>query len=189
MPPPGKGSYFLALIPPSPAYEEALGWKIYFKDQFQCKASLNSPPHLTLHMPFEWKESKERVLINSLETFAKSKNEFSLELNGFGSFPPRVIFINVDENESLNELQNALHQFVKSELNLFNAQYRDLPFHPHLTVAFRDLKKAHFAKAWEEFKDKPFQATFRVNELVLLKHNGRIWEPFRQFPFMQLTKN
>ena len=63
--------YFLAIIPPSPFYDEALRLKHYFKDEYNSKASLNSPPHITLHMPFEWKEKKEEMLIEKLNLFAK----------------------------------------------------------------------------------------------------------------------
>ncbi len=30
-------------------------------ERFQSKASLNSPPHITLHMPFKFPERKEEV--------------------------------------------------------------------------------------------------------------------------------
>ncbi len=35
--------YFLAIVPPSPLYEEALALKHHFKDHYNSKASLNSP--------------------------------------------------------------------------------------------------------------------------------------------------
>jgi 2'-5' RNA ligase len=70
---------------------------------------------------------------------------------------------------------------MKVYLNLFNAQYKDQPFHPHLTLAFRDLKKPAFYKAWQEFKEKKCEATFSVTEIVLLKHNGKIWNVYNNF--------
>ena len=45
--------YFIAIVPPSPIYEEAFEQKVYFKTKYNSKASLNSPPHITLHMPFK----------------------------------------------------------------------------------------------------------------------------------------
>lgn len=66
------------------------------------------------------------------------------------------------------------------ELNLFNADYKELAFHPHLTLAFRDLKKPEFYKAWEEFKDRKFNAGFVVNSISLLKHDGMQWQLFKE---------
>lgn len=173
--------YFIAIIPPSPIYEEALKLKNYFKDNFQSKASLNSPPHITLHMPFQWKEAKEELLIQSLKVFANSQTSFEIALQNFNCFQPRVIYIDVVPNEPLSSLQRELHRFVKRELAIFNANYKDHPFHPHITLAFRDLRKQHFSKAWEEFKDRKFDARFTVNAIVLLKHNGKEWSPLNSF--------
>jgi 2'-5' RNA ligase len=174
--------YFLAIIPPSPQYEEALGFKNYFKENYQSKASLNSPPHITLHMPFQWKQEKEEELLQTFEEFRPSVKPFSLKLSGFGSFPPRVIFIDVEKNEELSRLHKELHQHCKKELNVFNANYKDKGFLPHLTLAFRDLKKPLYTKAWEEFEKKEYSNQFSVDKFVLLKHNGKVWEVYKEFP-------
>jgi len=183
MPAPGTQLYFIALIPPSPVYEVASGIKEYFHEKYHSKGSLNSPPHITLHMPFEWKEKKEEKLVTALQSFSAGKNSFAITLHNFACFAPRVIYIDVVASEELKQLHEMLHRFCKTELNLFNARYRDMPFHPHLTVAFRDLKKENFTNAWNEFKDKPLHEEFEVNKITLLKHNGKLWAPLRDFNF------
>lgn len=52
--------YFIALVLPSPLYEEVTRLKEYFRDRYNSKAALRSPPHITLHMPFKWKENVNR---------------------------------------------------------------------------------------------------------------------------------
>ena len=173
--------YFIALIPPSPIYDEALEQKNYFKENYNSKASLNSPPHITLHMPFRWKEKKENELIQTVEEFVKSFEPIKVCLDNFSAFPPRVIFINVVKSEALDQLQKSIQRFCKKELNLFNANYKEQAFHPHLTLAFRDLKKPNFKKAWEEFEMKEYKAEFIADRIALLKHNGKIWEVFKEF--------
>ena len=174
--------YFLAVVPPPPVYEDALSFKYYFKERYNSKASLNSPPHITLHMPFRWKEEKEQELIDTLLAFETGLEPFEIQLSNFNAFPPRVIFIDVVRNDKLDLLQSKLLRFCKKELNLFNSNYKDQPFHPHLTLAFRDLKKSIFPEAWEEFSQKKYQAQFPVEKFVLLKHNGRVWQPCREIP-------
>jgi 2'-5' RNA ligase len=173
--------YFIAIIPPAPIYDEAFEQKKYFKVHYNSKASLNSPPHITLHMPFRWNEKKEEELTEQLEQFSKSNQPVAIKLNNFSSFPPRVIFINVVMSEELEKLQKNLQRFCKLVLNLFNANYKELPFHPHLTVAFRDLKKPNYQRAWDEFKMKNFQAEFIADKVALLKHTGRVWEVHQEF--------
>ena len=74
MPHEGIGKYFLAVVPPPPVYEEALAFKNYFKDHYASKAALRSPPHITLHMPFEWKLRKETQLIDGIDRFAQQRH-------------------------------------------------------------------------------------------------------------------
>ncbi len=175
--------YFIGIVPPSPVFEKALVIKQHFYDRYRSKGALKSPPHITLHMPFKWEEHKEEKLVDLLNEFISECpiKPFELRLKNFDCFEPRVIFIAVEKSESLFLLQQELKRFCKTNLNLFNATYKEHAYHPHLTVAFRDLKKPDFYKAWDEFKNKPFVGNFIVNEFVLLKHNGQVWEKFRSF--------
>ena len=180
--------YFVAIVPPSPIYEEAFEQKVYFKTKYNSKASLNSPPHITLHMPFKWVEKNEDEIVCHLRTFAHENSSVAIKLNGFSSFPPRVIFINVEITTELERLQKNLRRYFKRQLNLFNANYKELPFHPHLTLAFRDLKKPNYQKAWEEFVSKNYQATFLASKIALLKHSGSVWEIFQEFDLQEAEK-
>lgn len=173
--------YFIAIVPPSPVYDYAQDLKNYFRDHYQSKASLNSPPHITLHMPFRWKEKKEHELTEALQRFTADFKPFTLELKNFSCFSPKVIFIDVNKNQFLSDLQQKLHRFSKREFNIFNADYKEQPFYPHITLAFRDLKKPNFAKAWEEFKDKEYSASFLVENIALLKHDSKVWKVFEKF--------
>lgn len=183
MPPPGIALYFIALLPPPNIQEHLQSFKEYFYSVYQSKGALNSPPHITLHMPFQWKEKNEVRLIDSLKRFAKGNTPFEVHLKDFDCFAPRVIFTKVVESEPLRIFQLQLHRFVKVELNLFNAHYRDLPFHPHITLAFRDLKKNQFEVAWKEFNERKYEANFKVSEIILLKHTGTVWVPYANFDF------
>ncbi|MBX2964894.1 MAG: 2'-5' RNA ligase family protein [Cyclobacteriaceae bacterium] len=178
--------YFIGIVPPAPVFEKALQVKRYVYEQYGSKDALKSPPHITLHMPFKWDEQKEQKLIGLLTEFVSTSQTqpFELRLKNFDCFEPRVIFIAVEKSEPLLLLQKELMRFCKTKLNLFNATYKDHAYHPHLTVAFRDLKKATFYKAWEEFKSKEFKGEFVANAITLLKHNGKNWDVHREFSFI-----
>lgn len=170
-----RKQYFVALVPPSPVLEETRRLKEYFRDKYGSKASLNSPPHITLHMPFMWNEEKERKLISTLRNFGRQWDPIKVCLDNFSSFPPRVIFAKVTPSDSLAKLQKELHRVFKCELDIFNANWQDKPFHPHLTLAFRDLKKPAYDLAWKEFSEKEYKADFMADRIALLKHNGKEW--------------
>ena len=137
-------------------------------------------------MPFQWKVEKENVLIEALKSFIEPFHSFDIRFLNFNSFPPRVIYIDVVKNEELNKLQKELQRFCKKELNLFNANYKEHAYHPHVTLAFRDLRKQHFISAWEEFKEKKFERNCLVKSVFLLKHDGEKWNVLEEF--LLLTK-
>lgn len=168
--------YFLAIIPPEPIYIETNQLKNHFKEKYASKAALNSPPHITLHMPFRWKEKKETLLIKKLSEYASTQTYFDLHLHNFRAFAPRVIYLDVVEAEALQIFQKKLERFCKVSFQLFNANRLNHAYHPHLTIAFRDLKKEQFELAWQEFKTINYQRSFQVKEIAILKHSGTTWE-------------
>lgn len=173
--------YFLAIIPPSPTYEQVDDLKRYCQEKFNTKAALRSPPHITLQMPFWWPAKKEKELIQQLEHFAKHFDPFKVCLDNFGAFPPGVIYINVVKSLALEEFQLAVKRFCNVKLQLFDSLFKDAVYRPHLTIAFRDLKKPMFKAAWDELKDREFKAEFVADRLALLKHNGKNWEVIHEF--------
>lgn len=173
--------YFIAIVPSEPVYSFAQQQKEYFAKAYNSKAALRSPPHITLHMPFQYKEHKEEKIIQALELLSKEHRSFSLDIDGFGAFEPRVIYLTVEKTNEIARLQHAVGETMKTQLNLFNANYKDQVFRPHLTVAFRDLRKQKFTEAWQEFKDKSYRQSIDIHTFSLLKHNGKAWEIHREF--------
>ena len=166
--------YFIAIVIPQPFQAELMAFKNIVKDEFNSKGALRSPAHITIHMPFEWKEEKETILLNTLKQF-KFNESFNIELQNFSCFEPRVIFVDVVKNELLTKLQSELVVYVQKKLKLLN-QVNDMRgFHPHITIAFRDLKKEKFYQALDYFKNQIYNASFVSNSFCLLKHTGKEW--------------
>ncbi len=174
--------YFIAIVPPEPILSEIRTIKEYVSNHYNSHGALQSPAHITLHMPFVWEEEKEGKLLDCLNGFS-FENSMHIKLNNFYCFEPRVIFIDVEKNESLFLLQQKLVFHVKKNLSLFNQSDNLRGFHPHITIAFRDLKKQVFHKAWKEFKNKKFNPDFNCNEFALLKKGKLNWEVYKRFKF------
>lgn len=96
-------------------------------------------------------------------------------LKDFDFFEPRVVFVDVVENENLNKLQSQVVDTCRKQLKLDNANYKDRPFHPHITIGFRDLKKPMFYKAKKEFENRRVTLEFEANKVSLLQHDGKRW--------------
>jgi len=174
--------YFIAIVIPEPFQTELMELKNVVKDKFNSKGALRSLAHITLHMPFEWKEEKEDVLVNALKQFTFSES-FTIDLQNFACFEPRVIFVDVMKNELLEKLQRELMVYVQKNLRLLN-QVNDMRgFHPHITIAFRDLKKDKFYQALDYFKPQTYMASFQAKSFCLLKHTGKEWLVNKEFHF------
>jgi 2'-5' RNA ligase len=175
--------YFIAIVPPEVLLSEIQNIKQSVFDKYQSKGALRSPGHITLHMPFSFEEAKEDKLIDCLNEF-QFHMSVPISLNNYDCFEPRVVFINVQEQPELSDLQKQLVNHVKRYLNLFNQSDDMRGFHPHITIAFRDLKKPMFYKVWEEYKSKVFSKNFTCNSISLLKHQKDEWVVLKEFDFL-----
>ena len=178
---PEKKLFFIALIPPEPIKSEVIAFKKEVEENFNSKAALRSPPHITLHMPFQWREDREDQLKEKLGLFQFENFPINIELKDFDFFEPRVVYVDVMKNPELTQLQKELVVYVRKEFNVFNADYKDKPFHPHMTIGFRDLKKSVFPEVKEHYSEKKYEADFEVSNICLLKHNGKTWEEWFYF--------
>lgn len=174
--------YFIALIPPSPLRDEIQQLKLNVRDKFGSKHALNAPPHITLLSPFRFEEKDPERLHSMLEVFTQGFDPFKVELHDFSTFPPRVVFIDVVNSSELTELQAKLEKLARSNSELFNYNYDERPYHPHLTLAFKDLTKSDFYAVWKEFENQEFRKEFLAKQLFLLGHNGEEWKVIRSYP-------
>lgn len=170
--------YFLALIPPKHISDKIHAIKLYVSEKYNCKHALKSPPHITLEPPFHYSLHKENFLLQKISELNKSlpDTDIPVELNGYDVFLPKVVFINIIQNSLLTNAYNHVHSFVKTELKVV----KDLPprpFHPHITIAFRDVKKHLVTQILEDLKQNfPIKETFCISNVSLLYFTNKHWE-------------
>ncbi|MEM9538875.1 MAG: 2'-5' RNA ligase family protein [Cyanobacteria bacterium P01_E01_bin.42] len=173
--------FFIALLPSQTVQDAANQIKQHFADTYNSRKAFNSPPHITVQPPFDWPEENLLILEQNLKEFAAERSPIPVTLSGFGAFVPRVIYINPLKTPELMALGEDLPKHLQATLGIRDRDRR--PFAPHLTVAFRDLSKANFKRAWPEFKNKTFFAELFIPQLTLLIHNGKQWEIYREFAY------
>lgn len=175
------GLYFVALIPPDDIAEEVKAFKELAARRFHSRKALTSPAHITLQPPFKWPENRIGEITALLEQLTPTVTPFEQELRDFNCFKPRVVFVGVVLNDALKNLAARLQLTLKPLLGEENIDAR--PYHPHMTVAFKDLKPCWFYQAWAYFSAQSYQRTFTADALCLLKHNGKEWEVILNFKF------
>lgn len=179
-----KKLYLIALVPPQEIRDEVKKLKLELKTRFNASHALKIPAHITLQMPFTRKETEEEHFIETLQRFAGKQTPFKINLDGFDSFPPRVLFINVVNPQSIKELSGKLNSILVDSKMVSENRVND-DIHPHMTIATRDLEEKEYHKAWEEFQNREYKDSFPVKSLFLFKHNGENWDIFREFDFSE----
>ncbi|MCH7414162.1 2'-5' RNA ligase family protein [Belliella sp. R4-6] len=178
--------YFIALVPVGALQEEVTAIKEDLKEKFGLKYALKSPAHVTLKMPFGWNEAKEDNLINSLEIFARNHKSIKLSFQGFGKFGNRVIYIKVKQSEQLGLMQSALAEFCKRELKLVK-ELSDTNYHPHMTIAFKDMKVKFFEEYWNYTKGLDFNHSVKFDKFSLLKKIDNRWISIKEINLNSIT--
>lgn len=173
--------YFIAILTPDNINQQILEWKHYMLQQFHCKVALKSPAHITLIPPFDMPDALHPDLQELLQHFSARQTDFSIQLNNFDAFAKRVIFVNVVSGARLNALQTNL-EIILLQSKRFPINKEDRPFHPHVTIANRDLKKEDFPLAWQYFQQWTYEETFMAGAISLLQHNGNTWQIAGSYP-------
>ena len=154
--------------------------KLELKNEFGVKHALKLEAHITLQIPFRMPEEREPDLIERLQKFTKKQVVLDTRLNGFDRFAKNVIFVKVLDHDPYIKLHRELQEFMLNFIDLKSHEISS-KIHPHITLATRDLKRGHFPGIWDHFKDKDISEEFKVENLQLLKHNGKTWDIVRKF--------
>lgn len=177
-----RNLYFIALIPDEQLRNEIRKIKEYMRDAYGAAHALKSPAHITLQMPFKRSPADESQISSFLKEFAAGERSFRVELDGYGAFPPRVIYIRITDPKPIEQLHRRMKKLL-TDIPGFQGEEIMQHVQPHITVATRDLDRASFNEAWPEMKDREFTGRFSVHSIFLLKHNGRHWDIMDEFPF------
>ncbi len=178
-----KQLFFIAILRTLDIQSSVNQIKHHFAKVYNSKAALKSPPHITLEPPFYWEPELLEELKSVLKEFTNEQTSFPIILDGFAAFKPRVIYVDVHKTPELITVQKELMELLESSLQIVHKVSQTRPFAPHMTVGFKDLSKANFYQAWEEFKEKEFGAKFTTTRLTLLQFQEKKWEINSEFNF------
>jgi 2'-5' RNA ligase len=170
----GSQMHYIALVAEEPLLTEIAQFKNEMLEHFGCRAAMKSPAHITLIPPFYWSRGMQKVLNDTFHGFRTDIGEISIQVNGFGHFKRNVLFAAPEPNGQLTQLQSECVDYFRPLLGDKIAEKR--PFHPHITIANRDLKSEDFDQAWEMFKNRPYIREWTIDKLFLLQHDGSRWQ-------------
>jgi 2'-5' RNA ligase len=173
-----KSLFFVALVLPEELILRVQAVKQEFSDRFGTRHGLHTIPHITIIPPFPADEAGIAGLIPKLAEIALEQSPFEVMLDGFDRFGKDVLFVRVIPNPSLEKLFNAFQAANEREAR---------KFHPHVTIAHRDVTAAMLAAAWGDFEKRPFKGAYTAASISLLKLEDGRWVVVREFPFGEIS--
>jgi 2'-5' RNA ligase len=111
---------------------------------------------------------------------------FPLEVYGYGAFSPGVVFLKPEPSVHLINLhdhwRSALKEIIPDVINKFPE--RD--FHPHITLAHRDVEKDQFKSIWDYYRNRSLNMTATIGQFCILTNTHVGWEPQKFYPLQQI---
>lgn len=145
------------------------------QQRFGCRNALRSPAHITLIPPFWWSDEREAELQQAVLSFFSNIPPLEIQLNGFSHFKRRVLFIDVVPQPQLGSLRRQLEVHLLQTLP-GSIKADDRPFHPHVTIATRDMAPEAFQLAWQRLEKELFAAAFIADSITLLRLGTEQWD-------------
>lgn len=177
---------FWGLIPGEPVQSEIMAFKRKASLEFSSFRALRSPAHLTLVPPVRIAPDAVDRLDLLIREINKSHDPFMIICNGFSTFPKRVVFVDINQNQSLQSYENDIRRALISHAPC--VARNEHGFRPHITVAFRDLSPSAFEEAKHYFVQRPYQREWTADGLWRLDHGPEGWYPAVFHPFRGVTQ-
>lgn len=170
--------YFLGLLPDDVTESKVRQLKEHFSKKYGAVHALKSPVHLTLQKPIKRTIAFEPGIKLFMEKFVIPRKSFSVSYSGFGCFDQRVVYVNLQASSELVNLYESLREELLASQIISSREVAPV-FHPHFTIAHRDINPDVFNEAWNEFSNMEFEGTVEFKSISILKHNFKLWEPIQ----------
>ena len=179
--PSDKQLKLIALVLPEPLYAFVRAEQNYIAETWGCRQSLRTPPHITLIPPISI-STEESLQLGKIAADVASKNlKFEIKVNGYDAFPPKVIFIKPNFPKELHLLYMSLRGSILSVLNNVLDRYPDESFHPHITIAYRDVDPQQFKEMWKYYRNKKVKMYTTIDSFCILQNVGGEWVVEKEF--------
>ena len=166
--------FLVALLLPEPLRSDVWVLKQEVHMRTGSRNAVRLPPHITLIPPFRQPPEFGVAMGELLAHFAHVQAACPVILQDFAWFQDRTLYVEVAENNALQQLHADLHRLCTQNLPTVPEPRR--PFVPHVTLATRDLPPHAVPALQLEFAERHYQGQGWLSELVLFRHDGQQWQ-------------
>ncbi len=169
--PPKFFEYLLVVHPNEETFNQIKTEKENFSSEYNVSIAKKTLPHITI-ANFLAKETMEETLIKWMHKIINRQQSFDVMINNFSGFPSsKTVYARIQNHEPFKQLATSL-KTINTYINDNGFPNAKLINHPHMTIA-RSLHPNVYEKAIMDYSRKTFNASFMVDELVLLKRQNQ----------------
>lgn len=166
-------THFIGVLPPKEIALILEESRRYMRKTFGCRSGHGTPLHITVIPPFNAGDScSTKDLIQVLQNI--SFEAFTGKIENYSCFGDRTIYARIVEDKKWERLRNTVYQSVSEAIP--GVLKKDQRFyHPHITIANRDIPQGCTSKALNKLGKIPLLEAFPVDNLVLFEFTGGRW--------------
>ena len=163
--------YLLVVHPNEEIFNQLKAEKENFSSEYNVSIAKKTLPHITV-ANFLAKETMEGTLIKWMHKIISSQQSFDVMINNFSGFPSsKTVYARIQNHEPFKQLATSL-KTINTYINDNGFPNARLINHPHMTIA-RSLQQNVYEKAIMDYSRKTFNASFVVDELILLRRSNQ----------------
>lgn len=163
--------YLLVVHPNEEIFNQLKAEKENFSSEYNVSIAKKTLPHITV-ANFLAKETMEETLIKWMSKIIGHQQSFDVMINNFSGFPSsKTVYARIQNHEPFKQLAISL-KTINTYINDNGFPNARLINHPHMTIA-RSLQQNVYEKAIMDYSRKTFNASFIVDELILLRRSNQ----------------
>lgn len=171
-----RQTHFIGVLLPEDLEATLENCRRYMNTAYGCKSGYGTPVHITLVPPFCLQEDfSTEDLKNGIEEYVLNRQlSFTARIENFNSFGDRTIFANVIQDENWTKLRDEILKGILTACPGCTRKDKRA-FHPHATVANRDIPEGVIIKALESMNELNLVKDFLVDNITIFERKGGRW--------------
>ena len=178
-----KSLYLIAILPPPEVAQRIDDIRKECSEKYQVFKALKPPVHITLYKPVWIDSDRETLLIESMRSVRTQNRAFTVQIENFARFDKRVLYLKALTNPEIVVLQHQIAGVFRDQGFDKDAK-TEQHYHPHFTLAYRDVTPEKFDEMWKEYQNRTFSENFAVDQFSILKHDGKKWQVLENLPLL-----
>ena len=172
----------IAIVLPEPLFSFVRSQQNLIASKWGSRHALRSPPHITIIPPI-LPDDEQLIQIQKIaDRIASTLPAFHLTVTGYGAFKPRVIFLKPEPSDTLQSLHEHWRTRLKEDIPGIIDKYPDREYHPHITLAHRDVDKDQFRSIWEYYSKLCIDISVTISQFCILTNTTDGWTPQTFYP-------